>query len=141
MTSAGLSYGDAMRISPTQPILDANTLLPVSRTYRITVAVFVSSFAWISVISSNVSSIAYHKDKRLLYVQFRSSGRKASTYIYSDVEEGAARDMFNCSSMGKFVHYRLKDRYPVRPVLGIREELWPGLGTAGKESEEATTGQ
>lgn len=125
-----LTYGEGLKISPTQPVYDGSSQLPVSRTYRLTGPAWVEAFVWASVISSNVVSIAYNKKSKRLFVMFNGG----SVYIYSEVDSGTARDMFNCSSMGKFVHYRLKGKYPYRKVAGSRESEWPGLGvTANPE--------
>ena len=63
---------------------------------------------WVSVTSSNVAGIAYKKHGKTLYVEFKSG----AIYSYKGVLSVTAQDMFNSSSMGKFVHYRLKGRFP-----------------------------
>lgn len=124
-----LTYGDALKIAPTQPVYDGTTQLPVSRNYRVDSTRFLKSFSWVYVVSSNVSAIAYDIKSKRLYVMFKSG----DVYLYGEVDSSTARDMFNCSSMGQFVHRRLKGKYPFRKTVG-REQHWPGLGiTVEKE--------
>lgn len=60
---------------------------------------------WTGVISSNVAAIRYDRENGVLYVMF-TSGR---IYSYTNMDQSKAELMYNCSSMGKFVHYYLRN--------------------------------
>ena len=119
-----ITYGDALKIDTVQPIIEhSDDLVLTERQVRVNSAMWIDSYSWVSVISSNVDSIAYNLKERDLYVRFKGG----STYCYRQVPEQVAKDMFNCSSMGRFVHQRLKGEYGFRRVYG-REVGGPGLG-------------
>lgn len=59
------------------------------------------------VVSSDVAAIAYDKSLMQLAVTFRDG----STYDYHFVSPVKALMMYNCSSMGVFVHQHLKGRH------------------------------
>lgn len=80
---------------------------------------WVESGARVRVHSSNVAAIRYDRPNQILYVQFRVKGvitPDGALYRYFDVHPMTARAMFNTSSMGKFVWYRLRDRYAYERV-------------------------
>lgn len=77
---------------------------------------------WVMVESSNVSSIFYAKDSHHLFVGFRDG----SIYKYDAVPLNVALDMFNASSMGKFIWQRLRDKFNATKI---------------KEGNKATTGK
>jgi hypothetical protein len=68
---------------------------------------------WVEVRSSNVAAIRYDAKLLELYVKFKGG----AVYPYSGVHEVKAAMMYNCSSMGRFVHQYLKNRHPTRGPL------------------------
>ncbi len=68
---------------------------------------WIESGTWMSVTSSDVAAIKYDEEEEELYVSFRSG----NTGRYRGVPAKVAADMFNCTSMGTFVHRYLIDRY------------------------------
>ena len=73
---------------------------------------FVNTGKRVQVNSSNVRAIQYDRGKRELYVYFRGTRLKpGSMYIYTNVDPHVAREMLTASSMGKFVHQRLRGKY------------------------------
>ena len=68
---------------------------------------------WVGVKSSNVSAIKYDRVRKELYVSFNSGG---SGY-YTGVPVLTARDMFNASSVGTFLHQKLKGSHPWVPLV------------------------
>lgn len=61
---------------------------------------------WVNVKSSNVAGIRYDLVNKRLFVEFKIK----DVYQYDIVPSYVAKSMFNCSSMGRFVHYVLKKR-------------------------------
>lgn len=72
-----------------------------------------SNGQWVGVASSNVFGIKYDLQKSLLFVQFKDQYSRAggSVYVYYNVAPMVAKSMFEASSMGKFVWYKLRGRY------------------------------
>lgn len=68
---------------------------------------------WVRVSSSNVARAMYSKQQMELFIEFKDG----SVYRYNSVPPGEASDFFNSSSKGKFVHSRLRDRYPFTVVF------------------------
>lgn len=69
--------------------------------------------------SSNVAAIRYDKPNQILYVQFRVKGvitSDGALYRYFGVHPATAKSMYNTISMGRFVWYKLRDRYPYERV-------------------------
>lgn len=83
---------------------------------------WVMSGVWLIIISSNVAAIRYDNENQELYVQMSKGGR---TYIYVNVSENAAKDMYSVSSMGGFVHQRLKGAYEFRKAQGVPRIIFP----------------
>lgn len=69
---------------------------------------------WVRVVSSNVARIKYDRVREVLHVEFK--GSTPTEYVYIGVPLTVAKAMFNAPSMGKFVHRRLKGKYPYRRV-------------------------
>ena len=107
-----LTYGQGPKILPGQTVPDyvGPAYLAANAWLEANVEIFVES--------SNVVGIRYDLDNLVLVVSFlpSKSSPSGSVYEYTDVPPETARDMYNASSMGSFVHQRLKDRYPVRRV-------------------------
>ncbi|MFA5292607.1 MAG: KTSC domain-containing protein [Phycisphaerae bacterium] len=61
----------------------------------------------ISVQSSNIRSIGYDTDKRILEVEFNSG----SIYQYSGVSEYEYEGLLNASSKGRYMNTHIKDRF------------------------------
>ena len=74
--------------------------------------VWAESGDWAEVYSSNVARIAYHWARTSLLVWFRS-GR---LYVYYGVSPEAAKEMFNSSSMGKYVWKLRRAQVPVKEL-------------------------
>lgn len=75
---------------------------------------WVDSGEQVYVHSSNVAAIRYDRVNHILYVQFRVKGviePSGALYRYYDVHPATARSMFQTNSCGKFVWYKLRDRY------------------------------
>lgn len=68
---------------------------------------FVTSGRWTLVKSSNVRRIMYDRGQQRLLVEFKNG----SVYQYNGVPKRIAKDMFTASSLGRYVHYRLKGKY------------------------------
>ena len=79
----------------------------VDKRHQIGASDWVNSGKWVRVKSSNVAGISYHRKKHALSVEFIGG----AVYLYRDVAVNVAREMFNASSVGKFVHRRLKGKY------------------------------
>lgn len=62
--------------------------------------------------SSNIRSIGYDPDDRILEVEFRSGG----IYQYSVVPESVYQGFMRASSKGSYFQNRIRDRYPTRRV-------------------------
>lgn len=62
------------------------------------------------VISSNVSAIGY--ENGIIEVHFRNG----SVYQYSNTSQRLFDEFFSSPSKGKFVHQRLKGRYPFQRI-------------------------
>jgi hypothetical protein len=85
-----------------------NIFSQVSNEERLSGESWLSNPRWILTLSTDVRAIAYDQIRRHLYVQFNSG----SIYRYYGVPVEIARDMRSCSSMGKFVWGRLRNKYP-----------------------------
>lgn len=86
---------------------------------------WVDSGARVRVRSSNVLAIRYDKPNQILYVEFKKhlKGKNKNTdgvagklYRYFGVHPLTAKSMYQSASMGKFVWYKLRDRYPYEPL-------------------------
>lgn len=71
---------------------------------------------WAMVSSSNVAAIAYDDKEKLLYVMFQVKEGAPPVWAYRGVDVFKAKDMFNCNSMGSFVHQRLRNKHPERRI-------------------------
>lgn len=61
----------------------------------------------IKVVSSNISSIGYDANRKILEVEFQSG----SIYQYSGVPEHEYKGLLNTASKGKYLNTRIKDCY------------------------------
>lgn len=61
----------------------------------------------ISVQSSNIRSIGYKTDRKVLEIEFKSG----SIYQYSGVPEYEYEGLLNSSSKGRYLNTHIKDRY------------------------------
>jgi hypothetical protein len=57
--------------------------------------------------SSNLSSVGYDKDERILEIEFNSGG----VYQYYDVPARIHKELMNASSHGKYFHREIKDNF------------------------------
>lgn len=64
---------------------------------------------WVQVESSAIRQIGYDKKTRRMYIDFRNS---LPRYEYCDVPEHIFHDFVAASSVGRFFHYYIKDKYP-----------------------------
>ncbi|MGO9622268.1 MAG: KTSC domain-containing protein [Desulfobaccales bacterium] len=62
--------------------------------------------------SSNIRSIGYDPDDRILEVEFHSEG----VYQYSGVSEPVHQEFMRAPSKGSYFHDHIRDRYPARRV-------------------------
>ena len=60
--------------------------------------------------SSNLRSIGYDSDNKLLEVEFRSR----AVYVYEDVPDWAVEGLMAARSKGRYFEARIRDRYPFR---------------------------
>lgn len=67
-----------------------------------------------SVRSSNIQSVGYDPEPRLLEVQFHSGG----VYQYSGVPEAVYQSFMQAASKGSYFNEHIKERYPCRQVSG-----------------------
>ena len=58
--------------------------------------------------SSNIRSIGYDKDTKLLEIEFHSD----SIYQYSDVDQSVHSALMKAGSTGSFFYRNIRDRYP-----------------------------
>jgi len=57
--------------------------------------------------SSNLSSVGYDEEDRVLEIEFNSGG----VYQYYDVPPRIHRDLMNASSHGSYFHREIKENY------------------------------
>lgn len=62
----------------------------------------------IIVSSSNIESIGYDEDNKILEIGFKSGG----IYQYKSVPKGIFQNLINASSHGKYFSAYIKDKYP-----------------------------
>ncbi len=107
-----LTFGHGPKILPNQSLdfLAPGAFLPGTPLNSQTWA---ESGATVAVESSNVTAIRYDAANQLLYVGFRNS----PTYEYTDVPLQVAKDMYDCTSLGSYVHQRLTHHYAYRPLI------------------------
>lgn len=65
------------------------------------------------VASSQISSIGYDSNKRVLEIEFRHKG---AVYTYSGVSQEAADALLHADSVGKHFNRFIKDRYDFTKV-------------------------
>ncbi|RRJ28722.1 KTSC domain-containing protein [Halocatena pleomorpha] len=65
-----------------------------------------------SVSSSNLRSVGYDQDNRILEIEFNSN----SVYRYFDVPSSIHANLMNASSHGKYFHRNIKDVYRYEQV-------------------------
>lgn len=85
-------------------LLIADSSSRVHRVHKLDAKGWYESGRWVNVTSSNVKGIMYDKKKSYLYVEFKSN----AIYVYRDIDYRIAKNMFNSTSMGKFVWYVLR---------------------------------
>ncbi len=98
------------RKPPTTPVPLTAQISPapkVDARHRLDVKGWLASGRWVNVSSSNVSGIMYRAGEKRLFVQFKSG----SIYYYLEVPAAVARDFFTASSMGIFLHRRIKGKF------------------------------
>ena len=62
---------------------------------------------WQSVSSSNVAAVAYVRDFGRLHVRFHNG----SSYAYLDVPESVYLGLVGASSVGRYLHLHVKNRF------------------------------
>jgi len=62
--------------------------------------------------SSNIRSVGYDKEKRVLEIEFKGGGR----YRYSGVSGEVLEEMLNDKSVGSYFYRNIKDSYPCEKV-------------------------
>lgn len=84
----------------------------VDQRHRIGVDEWLQSGKWVRVKSSNVGGISYDVHNNTLFVEFLNGG----TYAYYQVPPQTAKEMFMSTSMGKFLHKKIKGVYAYAKV-------------------------
>ena len=62
--------------------------------------------------SSNIDSIGYDENKKVLEIEFKSGG----VYQYANVSKEIFAALMSASSHGGFFHAKIKDRFPTTKV-------------------------
>ncbi|SCW86211.1 KTSC domain-containing protein [Paenibacillus tianmuensis] len=62
---------------------------------------------WVSVVSSNLSAVAYEPSNSTLYIRFKGSG----TYAYYGVPASVHRSLMSAASHGEYHAAFIKNRY------------------------------
>jgi len=83
----------------------------VYKTHKTTPRDWIASGHRVRVKSSNVIAIGYDRENKVLWVEFGSGSPTVTHYKYYGVHSSTAKSFFNAASMGKFVWYRLRDKY------------------------------
>jgi hypothetical protein len=96
--------------------------------HGLTAQSWVETGRWVNVKSSNVASIKYNIFDNSLTVMFLSG----SGYKYQQVPIRTAKNMFDASSMGRFVHQRLKNVYPFVQIAYAQKKTKAGKPTKGR---------
>jgi len=80
----------------------------------------------IAVVSSNLCAVGYDPDIRVLEIEFGKdypAGHKTNrVYQYLNVPQEVHQGLLESDSHGRFVHYRLIDKFDFR-YLGTVEEM------------------
>ena len=69
-------------------------------------------FAMMSVLSSTISAIGYDEEGMVLRVSFKSG----DLYEYYDVPSALYLEFKSSTSLGKFLHARIKDKYRFQKI-------------------------
>ena len=80
-----------------------------------------------NVSSSNIKSVGYDKNTKVLEVEFHNSG----LYHYKDVPENTADELVNATSVGKFFNMRVKNAFKCKKGSFKKIEL-PNIYICGK---------
>jgi hypothetical protein len=62
--------------------------------------------------SSNIQSIGYDSDAKILEVEFHGGG----IYKYSNVPETIFQGFMRAHSKGTYLHDRIRDKYPCKKI-------------------------
>lgn len=63
--------------------------------------------------SSNIKSIGYDEEKKLLQIEFRNTG---SLYEYSNIEKSMYEELMSAPSVGSYFIKKIKDLYPFKKL-------------------------
>lgn len=110
-----ISYGRGLSVVPGQTITLSNgQIIPLDDQN------WADSGAWASVVSTRCLAISYDKPNRLLFVEFPPPKNKPAGQSviceYTNVPEFVAKDFFNASSKGQFIHQRIDGVFTYRVV-------------------------
>lgn len=97
-----ITYGQGAAVTPGQQVAPGAGAMTADQ--------WAASGVYADVQSSNVMGISYDIKTQTLYVEFlgpKQARVNTSLYEYYNVPEQVAKDMFNASSKGAFVHQRL----------------------------------
>jgi hypothetical protein len=64
--------------------------------------------------SSNLASIGYNRDRRVLAIEFKSG----AIFHYRNVEEGLYERFLSADSLGSFFYHHVKGRFPADKMTG-----------------------
>lgn len=62
--------------------------------------------------SSNIESVAYDSEARLLHVKTKAG----TTYEYSGISPELHQGLLNANSVGSYIHQNLKEKFPCKIV-------------------------
>lgn len=115
LEKAKQAVAEAKKVRIKEPTTPRITGPKIDKRHKIGAAEWLSNGQWALVRSSNVKGISYEWGTKQLFVEFKGyKGGPTSVYVYYQVPSEVAQDMFRSSSMGKFVHYQLKNKYEYR---------------------------
>ena len=66
----------------------------------------------IGIISSNLSSVGYDEDNRILEIEFNNG----KIYQYSDVDKSVYNELLNAESIGRYFNKAIAKKYYYRKV-------------------------
>lgn len=64
------------------------------------------------VVSTNINSVGYDEEKKVLSVQFKAGG----TYEYDDVPKEEYEGLLSTESVGKYFSSRIRNKYVTRKI-------------------------
>lgn len=109
-----ISYGRGLNVAPGQTVT-----LPNGQIVPLDDQNWVDSGQWAAVISTRMTAISYDKPNLLLFIEFpppKNKPTQSTICEYTNVPEFVAKDLFNASSKGQFLHQRIDGVFTYRVV-------------------------